>query len=112
MKFRTTKEIKENYEHIISIGYHEGTTLLKNHEPIGYVQDFSSWYDLYVVNGVAICTGYRGMPGKVTTKVRKYEELARKHLANFDPEDVFAEENINRVIENLLESFIHSMISK
>ena len=85
MKFKTTtKKIKENYtnNYIISVSYCDLQTLLKYESPRAYTSGIYGWnYDLYDIEGVAICTGYRGMPiGKDFdySIVRKYETKAQK----------------------------------
>lgn len=80
----TTKRIKENYTNnaIISIGYCDLQTLLKYESPKAYTCGVYGWnYDLYDIDCVAICTGYRGKPqGKSFdySLVKKYETKAQK----------------------------------
>ena len=64
MKYKTTaKAIREGYFKIISIGYCRAQNLLAPFSPVAYTCGIYGWnFDLYEFNGVAICTGYRGMP--------------------------------------------------
>lgn len=85
MKFKTTsKAIKQNYSqnYILNIGYCDLQYLLKYESPKAYTSGVYGWnFDLYDIEGIAICTGYRGMPqGKDFdySLVRKYEEKAKK----------------------------------
>lgn len=88
MKFKTTtKKIKENYanNYIISVSYCDLQTLLKYESPRAYTSGIYGWnYDLYDIDGIAICMGYRGMPSGKNfdySLVRKYETKAQK-IAN------------------------------
>ena len=82
MKFKTTrKQINQNYNSIISIGYCEAQYLLRGKNPIAYNDGYYGWnYDLYDINGVAIVTGYRpwGNIHPDYNIIKKYEDEARK----------------------------------
>lgn len=84
MKYKTTAlALKAGYHKIIACGYCDLQNLLYYKSPIAYSQGTYGWnFDVYDVDGVAIATGYRGMPSKNTIKnpyelVRKYDELAQ-----------------------------------
>lgn len=64
MKYKTTaKAIRNGYSKIISIGYCGAQNLLSVLEPSAYTCGIYGWnFNLYEFKGVAICTGYRGMP--------------------------------------------------
>ena len=66
MKFKTTaKEIRNSYGKKIAVSYCGMQHLLYNHAPIAYTCGVYGWnFDVYSVDGVTICTGYRGMVGK------------------------------------------------
>ena len=83
MKYKTTtKAVKEGYRHIISVGYCALQNLLRGEYPVAYTAGVYGWnYDVYEIDGVAICTGYRGMPYSNIIKYRndlisKYDGLA------------------------------------
>ena len=69
MKFKITKkELKENYR-CVYVGYCDLQYLLRNCSPIAYNSGVYGWnYDVYTFEqystNIAICTGYRLMPGK------------------------------------------------
>lgn len=69
MKYHTTtKKIKTAYN-CISVGYCELQHLLHLCAPVAYNSGVYGWnYDVYtfanIGSNIAICTGYRGMPGK------------------------------------------------
>nr|DAF49273.1 MAG TPA: hypothetical protein [Caudovirales sp. ctrNG92] len=79
MKFRTTrKAIVNGSARIVYSGYCELSNLLRNHSPIAYTCGVYGWnYDVYVINGLTVCTGYRGMPGRYANNIIEYEAKAR-----------------------------------
>jgi hypothetical protein len=84
MKYKTTaKELKEGYHTIISVGYCELQFLLKYENPVAYSKGVYGWnFDVYDFEGVAIVTGYRGMPSKnskmdIYYLAREYDKKAQ-----------------------------------
>ena len=79
MKYKTTaKDIKEGYYCIIRAGYCSLCNLLKSENPVAYSKGVYGWnFDVYDIDGVAIATGYRGMPKKNSKEdyslIREYE---------------------------------------
>ena len=82
MKFKTTaKAIREGYGKKLAINYCGAQYLLRNHAPVAYTCGVYGWnFDVYTVDGVTICTGYRGMVGKSPDweVLREYENRARE----------------------------------
>ena len=80
MKYKTTrKAITEGYSNIVSVGYCGAQSLLSVVEPIAYTCGVYGWnFDVYLVEGLTICTGYRGMPGRRVNNVIEYEKRAEK----------------------------------
>lgn len=82
MKYKTTtKELKQGYRTIIRVGYCDLQNLLSYESPIAYNSGVYGWnYYVYHFGGVAIVTGYRGMPSKNATAeyttVKKYDDMA------------------------------------
>jgi len=82
MKYQTTaKAVKEGYYKIIKVGYCELQGLLSQRSPVAYSAGMYGWnFDVYDIDGVAIVTGYRGMPEKNSNAsynlVREYEQKA------------------------------------
>lgn len=114
MKFRTTtKHIKENYSKIISVRNGQLYTLLKNHNAIAYTTGAYGWkYDLYDIEGVAICVGNYGMPTKYSNNARKYEDTARRLIDNYDFTDYVTDiTKVNQLIENILDEFIKNELA-
>jgi hypothetical protein len=82
MKFKTTaKELKEGYNYIISTGYCDIQSLFSYKNPIAYSSGIYGWnFDVYDIDGIAITTGYRGMPSKRSKSdyklIHEYEKQA------------------------------------
>ena len=73
----TTKAIKNGYRRIVCAGYCDLSALLHYVSPVAYTHGVYGWnYDVYDVNGVTICTGYRGMPGRLANNITDYEKKA------------------------------------
>lgn len=87
MKYKTTaKAIRDGYHYIISASYCSLQALLNYERPVAYCAGVYGWnFDVYDINGVAICTGYRGMP-EANSKanyalIREYEGKAQDKTA-------------------------------
>lgn len=104
MKFKTTsKAIKNGYTNVKCAGYCDLQHLLYFEQPIAYTCGVYGWnYDVYNINGVTICTGYRGMPGERLEQIREYNERAQKILSW---EDTRPFEEKRAAITNLLKEF-------
>ena len=103
MKFKTTrKAIVAGSPRLVSVGYCDLQTLLRYHSPIAYTCGVYGWnFDVYEVNGLTICTGYRGMPGRTANNVHKYEQAARDALKKLDWRE--AEQEIERLLTEFCE---------
>ena len=104
MKLKTTtKAIKNGFTNVKCAGYCDLQHLLRYTEPIAYTCGVYGWnYDVYNINGVTICTGYRGMPGARLEAINEYETKAREILSW---EDKRPFEEKQRAIEKLLKEF-------
>lgn len=107
MKFKTTrKDILNNYSHIIRIPYCDAQFLLEYHDPIAYNCGVYGWnFDVYAVEGVAICTGYRSLVGETFKNLKKYEEKARKIYNNWDLTYQQKQKRLNRLLHNMIVEF-------
>lgn len=87
MKYKTTaKAIRENGGKIVAIGYCGAQYLLHYEREIAYTSGVYGWnFDVYDVDGVTVCTGYRNMPGKhIDYEVlERYETAAEKIVCNY-----------------------------
>lgn len=80
MKSKTTRaEIKHAYPIIIFAPYCALQNLLAYETPVLYTAGKYGWnYDVYDMGVcVAICTGFRGMPGKKSAHYRDYDNRAQ-----------------------------------
>lgn len=76
MKYKTTaKALKNGYYKIISAGYCDLQHLLNYQRAIAYSSGTYGWnFDVYEIDGIAIATGYRGMPSQ-NSKGIKYDVI-------------------------------------
>lgn len=110
MKFKTTaKAIRNSYGKKVAISYCGAQYLLRNHAPVAYTCGVYGWnFDVYEVDGVTICTGYRGMVGQSPDyeTLNKYERAAR---------DIWENRNLDydkkqELVETLLIDFVNNGI--
>ena len=86
MKFKATKkQMRENYHHIIHIGYCNGQHLLGYENAIAYSARAEGWAcDYYDVNGILISTGYAPLNDKNAKAsydlIKSYDDKAA-HIA-------------------------------
>jgi hypothetical protein len=101
MKYETTaRALKEGYHTIISAGYCELQSLLSYKSPVSYSSGIYGWnFDVYDINGIAIATGYRGMPEKNSkadyNNIIEYEQKSQGKTA--EEKDVLIKEFIEKV---------------
>jgi len=81
MKYRTTaKTIRNASDPKLALCYCSAQYLLRNHQPTAYTCGVYGWnFDVYEVDGVTICMGYRGMVGRTPdwALLSSYEHQAR-----------------------------------
>ena len=105
MKHKTTaRAIRQNYGTIIRVGYCDLQHLLRDERPTAYAAGVYGWnFDLYDIDGVAICTGYRGMPGVDAPYelVKEYDREKAYSIAFFasDPRKALLREFISKCID-------------
>ncbi len=106
MKFKTTrKAIVAQSNNIVSVGYCDLSNLLINHSPVAYTSGVYGWnFDVYEIDGLTICTGYRGMPGRSAVKCREYDKKAREVLSWENKSMTYDEKREN--VEKLLREWI------
>lgn len=105
MKFKTTrKAIVNGSANIVCAGYCDLSYLLRNHSPIAYTCGVYGWnFDVYEIDGLTICTGYRGMPGRRANNIGAYEEKARQ-IMSWENKIPFEEKQ--EQLEQLLHEFV------
>lgn len=82
----TRKELVWNYGNSgLAVGYCDAYALLKYEDKRAFTAGVYGWnFDAYDIDGVLICTGYRGMIGKQPKFLAKYEKKARAIVDNWD----------------------------
>jgi hypothetical protein len=100
----TGKEIKNRFNKILSTGYCNMYYLLRGHDPTYYNYGVYGWnYDVYIINDIAIVTGYRTFKGNMKNEfdiINDYETKARdtyKVNHNTDETDTL----LNELLEKL-----------
>jgi hypothetical protein len=102
----TRKEITNNFSKVFSIGYGDMQYLLRYQNRIGYNSGIYGWnFDVYVVNGIAICTGYRNTPGQRIDYdiLKKYEKKAEKIAKDYTLDYDKTKRKINNLLYKLME---------
>ena len=86
MKYKTTrKAIVNGYNNIVSVGYGGLQNLLSIADPIAYTSGTYGWnFDVYSIDGLTICTGYRGMPGRRANNAAEYDKKAEAIRYNYE----------------------------
>jgi len=113
MKFKVSKkEMKRNYNDIISIGYCNAYWLLKYKEPIAYSTRAEGWAcDYYDIDGVLISTGYAPLASKNTHSnydiLHRYNEQAEKIACDY----TLSHEEKATQINALLKEYIKEVAS-
>lgn len=106
----TSKQIKEGYDKIISIGYCGAWYLLRGLEPRFYTCGVYGWNaDIYDYDyNIAIVTGYRpfGNIYPEHEKIHKYNEKARK-IWNGEKDNYKVKQN---KVNKLLDKFISEVL--
>lgn len=102
MKYKASRNAILNcYSNVKKAGAGDLQCLLKFHRPVAYASGMYGWnYDVYDVYGIAICTGYRNMPGERLQGIEEYETKAHSILCNMD-----GWEEQKEAIEILLKEF-------
>ena len=110
MKFKTTaKAVREGYPKALAIPYCELQHLLNYKDPIAYNSGVNGWnFDLYVIDGVAITTGYGNLVGdRVDYDVyRKYDKEAALILSYNDKRSY---EDKVKALDDLIHNFIEEV---
>lgn len=110
MKFKATiRDIREGYYWKITIGYCDAQYLLMYESPKAYTCGVYGWnFDMYEVDNVAICTGYRGMPKGVDYDYDVLKEYEHKAEHIYHDRDIPYEEREIK-IKALLKEFVNKV---
>lgn len=118
-KIKTTaKAIKERYRKCYSAGYCQLQFLLRYFEPLYYHAGVYGWdYDVYIIDDVAIFTGYRyprsGIKHIPCEIAEKYDKYAKKIIdANYDYTDFANDSYKYKFVLSVLKNLINDMITE
>ena len=109
----TKKEMKQKYNKIISIGYHNLQSLLDYENPIAYSAYRDGWAcDYYVVKNILISTGYNPLKNKNVKRasfdvIMQYEDAARSIRYDYN----LPFEQKKERLSSLLNQFINECIA-
>lgn len=104
------KEVLENFQNVICVGYCDIQHLLRGKERIGYTSGVYGWNaDIYNIdNKTAICTGYRPF-GNISTHYninKKYDDKARKICKNWDLTWEQTEKKLNKLLQKYVDEVL------
>lgn len=107
MKLKTTKkQIKENFNTILSIGYCDAQYLLDFKNPFAYSAGINGWScDYYQLGNICISTGYAPIGTPVNyALLKELEDKAQliKHDYNLDNSD--KEKQLDELLKQLIET--------
>lgn len=115
MKFKITRrELTENYR-VVSVPFCELQHLLRYCSPIAYNSGIYGWnYDVYTFlqygTNIAICTGYRNMPGKSLNTMgincKEWDQKAKDIIAKCQWQYY---EKEKKELEKLLKEFLDKL---
>ena len=104
MAYKVTEaSIRNHSAHVVSAGYCALQHLLRGHSPVAYTRGVYGWnFDVYEIDGLTVCTGYRRMIGRRANNCAEYDAKAEAIWGDWArPYDERAAE-----VEKLLHEFI------
>ena len=109
MKFKTTaKEIRQEACRPVSAGYCDLQYLFYFLNPIAYACGVYGWnFDVYMLDGLTVTTGYRGMVGNRAVNIEKYNNQAEKIVCD----NSISYQEQKEKVSALLKSFIDENIT-
>ena len=107
MKLKTTnKQIRANFDKVLSIGYCDAQYLFEFRKPFAYTCGIYGWNaDFYEIGNVCISTGYRPIGEKVDyILLQELEKQARNICLDYELNNETKEKQINELINKLINS--------
>ena len=107
MKLKATKkQIRENFNTILSIGYCDAQYLLDFKNPFAYSAGLNGWScDYYQIGNICICTGYSPIGTPVDyTLLRELENKAQLIKYNYDLSYTDKEKQLDELLNQLIEA--------
>ncbi len=105
MKLKATKkQIKANFNTVVSIGYCDAQYLLSYKRPFAYSSGVYGWNcDYYKINNVCISTGYRPIGEKLDyTILSNLEEKARAICLDYNLDNETKRVKLDLLLEELI----------
>lgn len=106
MKLKTTKkQIRENFNTILSIGYCDAQYLLDCKNPFAYSAGLYGWScDYYQIGNICICTGYSPIGTPVNYELlneleKKAEQIKKDHNLSSSDREKQLDELLKQLIE-------------
>lgn len=109
MKFKTTKkQINNNFNTILSIGYCEAQFLTYFKSPFAYSAGLYGWVcDYYQLDNICISTGYNPIGQNVDYKIlRNYEARASKIINNYELKYELKVKKVNKLLNEFIKKAI------
>lgn len=107
MKAKTTnKQIKENFNKVLSVGYCDAQYLLQYKKPFAYTCGVYGWNaDFYEIGNFCISTGYRPIGEKVDyTLLQELEKQAINICLYHNLDNETRKNKIDELLEELVKS--------
>lgn len=103
MKLKATKkQIRENFNTILSVGYCDAQYLLSSKTPFAYSEGVYGWScDYYKIGNICICTGYSPIGTPVNYELLNELERKAKQI-NLSYSD--KEKQLDELLKQLIES--------
>ena len=107
MKLKTTKkQIRENFNTILSIGYCDAQYLLSSKTPFAYSEGMYGWScDYYQIGNICICTGYSPIGTPVDyVLLNKLERKAEQIKKDYNLSSSDREKQLDELLKQLIET--------
>jgi hypothetical protein len=105
----TKKQIKENFNTILSIGYCDAQYLLYYKTPFAYSAGINGWScDYYQIDNICISTGYSPIGTSVNySLLKELEGKAQKIVYDYNLSSSDKEKQLNELIKELINSILN-----
>lgn len=107
MKLKTTKkQIRENFNTILSIGYCDAQYLLSSKTPFAYSSGLYGWScDYYQIGNICICTGYSPIGTPVDyALLNELERKAKQIKKGYNLSSSDREKQLDELLKQLIDA--------
>jgi hypothetical protein len=104
----TKKQIKENFNTILSIGYCDAQYLLYYKTPFAYSAGINGWScDYFQIDNICISTGYAPIGNNIDySLLKELEGKAQKIVHDYNLSSSDKEKQLNELIKELMDSVL------